>query len=67
MPKICRRMGLKSNETYLLKDLLLDEDFRKLAKKKLNNVEYRALGIGEKPIKRRVKRVDKTTTLEDFF
>ena len=67
MPKICRRMGLKSHEIHLLKDLLKDADFRILAKKKLNNVEYRTLGIGEKPVKRRVKRNDKTTTLGDFF
>ena len=67
MPYICRRLGLKSNEIYLLKDLLNDESFVKKAKTKLNNAEYRMLGIGEKPKQRRIKRKDKTTTLEEWL
>lgn len=67
IPKICRRLGLKSNEDYLLKDLLNDESFRKKAKIKLNNVEYRMLGIGEKPKQRRIKRKNKTVTLDKWL
>jgi hypothetical protein len=67
IPRICMRLGLKSNEDYLLKDLLKDESFVKKAKTKLNNVEYRMLGIGEKPRQRRVKRTNKTVTLDKWL
>jgi len=66
LPKICRRLGIK--EYHLLSDLLLDEDFILYVKNKLNNTEYRALGLGEKPRKTRPKKIrDRTTTLEDFL
>ena len=67
MPKICRRLGLKSHEDYLLKDLLKDESFLKKAKTKLNNAEYRMLGIGEKPKQKRFKRKNKTVTLDEWL
>jgi hypothetical protein len=67
LPYICRRLGLKSNEVYLLKDLLNDESFLKTAKTKLNNVEYRMLGLGEKPRQKRIKRKNKTVTLDKWL
>lgn len=66
MPRICRRLGLK--EVHLLQDLLYDEDFVAHCKNRLNNTEYRMLGLGEKPRKTRPKKQkDKTMTLEDFM
>jgi len=66
IPSICRRLGLK--EERLLNQLLLDEDFKKFAKTKLNNAECRLLKIGEK--KRRKKTdpviVGKQSSLLDF-
>ena len=47
--------------------LLNDESFLKTAKTKLNNVEYRMLGIGEKPRQKRIKRKNKTVTLDKWL
>jgi len=58
MTGICRRLGLREDSCHLLKDLLQDENFKKAAKKKLNNSECRFLQIGEK------KRRKKTAPLE---
>ena len=52
IPAICRRVGLKSNEEYLLKQLLEDEDFAEYVKKKVNNVERRTLKLSEKKRKK---------------
>jgi len=51
VPPICRKLGVKNER--LLRQLLKDEEFVNMAKKKLNNAECRILGIGEK--KRRKK------------
>ena len=48
IPSICRRVGLKSNEEYLLNQLLEDNDFAKYVKTKVNNVERRTLKLEEK-------------------
>ena len=55
IPSICRRVGLKSNEGYILKQLLEDEEFSTYVKKKVNNVERRTLKLGEKTRKKKVK------------
>ncbi|SVC32890.1 uncharacterized protein METZ01_LOCUS285744 [marine metagenome] len=52
IPAICRRVGLKSNEEYLLEQLLEDEDFAEYVKKKVNNVERRTLKLSEKKRKK---------------
>jgi len=51
VPPICRKLGVKNEKT--LRQLLMDEDFKEWAKKKLNHSECRILKIGEK--KRRKK------------
>tara|TARA_A100001201_G_scaffold17622_1_gene20336 strand:+ start:2857 stop:3693 length:837 start_codon:yes stop_codon:yes gene_type:complete len=57
IPKICRRLGLKKEESYLLSQLFKDEEFKEWAKKKLDNSQCRLLGLGEK------KRRKKTTPI----
>jgi len=52
IPAICRRVGLKSNEEYLLKQLLKDGVFAEYVKQKVNNVERRTLKLGEKKRKK---------------
>lgn len=65
--KICRKLGLKNNERYLLKDLLKDESVREFAKTKLSHQQWRLLGYGEKKnrVNKKYKK-DYTKTLEDF-
>jgi len=41
-------VGLKSNEEYLLNQLLEDNDFANYVKTKVNNVERRTLKLEEK-------------------
>jgi len=66
VPNICRRLGLKSGEARLLKQLIEDDDFREHAKKQLNNGDCRLIGLGEKRIpKPRVKKI-KQMSLGDF-
>tara|TARA_R110000822_G_scaffold46818_6_gene124543 strand:- start:760 stop:1605 length:846 start_codon:yes stop_codon:yes gene_type:complete len=66
IPNICRRLGLKSGEARLLKQLIEDEDFTAYAKKKLNNGDCRLIGLGEKRTpKPRVKKM-KQLNLGDF-
>lgn len=67
IPSLSRRLGVK--EERLLKQLLLDDDFKQHAKTKLNNSECRLLGIGEK---KRRKKTDpvisvKQTTLGEWL
>ena len=65
--KICRKIGLRSNERYLLKDLLKNKEVRDFVKTKVSHQQWRMLGYGEK--KNRVNKSykkDYTKTLEDF-
>ena len=64
IPNICRRIGLKRNEEYILDQLLEDEDFVKYVTKKVNNAERRALKLKEKTRKKVVK--EKIKTLEEW-
>ena len=50
--KICKRVGLKPNESHLFVELLNDPDFEKRVKKKVSNAEWRKLGLGEKKIRK---------------
>tara|TARA_R100000152_G_C6781951_1_gene217725 strand:- start:1174 stop:2016 length:843 start_codon:yes stop_codon:yes gene_type:complete len=65
MPSICRRVGLKSNESYLLEQLLEDEDFAEYVKRKVNHTERRMLNLGEKKRKIR-KKQPKLKGLEEW-
>ena len=66
IPKLSRRLGVKNPK--VLKQLLLDEEFKQYAKTKLNNAECRILKIGEK---RKRKKTDpikvSQTSLGDFL
>jgi len=65
--KICKRVGLKSNESHLFLDLLTDVDFEKKVKSKVSNAEWRKLGLGEKKMRKNKQYYAKSiTTLEDF-
>jgi len=61
MPNLCRRVGLRGGDERLFKQLLNDENFVKMVKKKLNNAECRLVGIGEKKIRKEKKKVKKMT------
>ena len=61
VPSICRRVGLKSNEEYLLNQLLEDNDFADFVKTKVNNTERRTLKLGEK---KKAKKQPKSTGLD---
>ena len=43
--QICRRLGLKSNESYILKQLKKDPEFKKYMKKKLNGIQKRMMNV----------------------
>ena len=47
IPTICRKVGLKSHEAYLLTQLLEDADFTQFVKSRVNNVERRTLQLGD--------------------
>ena len=65
--KICRKIGLKNNERYLLKDLLKDKSIRDFVKTKVSHQQWRMLGYGEKKnrVNKKYKK-DYTKTLEDY-
>ena len=66
--RILRRLGFKINEWGLLMDIVNgSEKFRYYTQKRLNNQEYRLLGIGEKPITRKKVRKKSKKTLEDYI
>ncbi len=67
MRKICRRLKLKYSEEENLEDLLKDETFLSFAKEKLNNKEYRMLGLGEKPRKKRNAPIKPTSNLGEWY
>ena len=65
--KICKRVGLKANESHLFSILLNDPDFEKKVKGKVSNAEWRKLGLGEKKLRKNKTYYTKSlTTLEDF-
>jgi hypothetical protein len=65
VPSICRRIGLKSNESYILEQLLEDKDFAEYVKKRVNNTERRVLNLSEK--KRTKKKISpKQKGLEEW-
>lgn len=66
IPYLCRRLGLKSGEEKLLRQLCQDEEFSHWAKTKLNNGECRLLGLGEKKIRKSKVKV-KVSKLSDYY
>tara|TARA_R100000234_G_scaffold113863_1_gene88603 strand:+ start:2498 stop:3331 length:834 start_codon:yes stop_codon:yes gene_type:complete len=64
--RICRRVGLKPNEEHYLRDLVKDPDFLEFVRGKLDNKNYRMLGLGEKPKTVRRRSFVKNSELGDF-
>jgi hypothetical protein len=69
MPKICRRLGLRKDEGYLLKQLIQDKEFVEWAKTKLDNGECRLLGLGEKRRRRKTDPIipNRNTQLDGWL
>lgn len=66
IPRISRRLGVKNPK--VLQQLLMDNNFKEHAKKKLNNGECRLLKIGEKRRRRKTDPIRvKQSSLEDFL
>lgn len=67
VPRLLKRLGLKSDEERLFRQLIKDEDFLKFAKKKFNNEECRLMGLGEKKVRKSKPKRPKIKTLEEFL
>ena len=66
VPSLSRRLKVKNPD--VLKQLLMDEDFKEWAKKKLNNAECRILKIGEKRRRKKTTPIEvNQSSLEDFI
>lgn len=66
LPSICRKLGLKKRESYLLDDLLKDPDFVDYAKTVLDNKQCRMLKLGEKKRRKKTDPTPVSSYLEDF-
>ena len=64
VPKICAKLGLKTRDSYLVKSLLNNDEYREWATKKLDSNECKILNL-KKP-RKKTPRVYKTKTLGDF-
>jgi len=64
---IASRLGLRRHETYLIQDLLKNEEFKKYAMTKLNNSECRLLKLGEKKVRKIDNIVLPTPTLDKWL
>ena len=67
LPSIARRLGLKAHESYLLDDLLKNEQFKTFAKTKLNNGECRLLNLGEKKRRKKTEVIVPQRGLAEWF
>lgn len=65
LPNICRRLGLRSSEERLLRQLLEDDEFKQYVKTKLNNSDCRLLGFEKKEVRERKPKM-KQYSLGDF-
>lgn len=63
VPKICNKLGLKTKDSYLVKSLLMDEEYKNWAISKLDKEECKLLGL-VKPRKKSVRLVN--TKLGDY-
>ena len=52
LPKICEKLGLKYSDSYLVKSLIMNDEYREYAISKLDSKECKILGI-KKPRKKR--------------
>jgi len=67
IPTICRKLNLRAEEQHLLKLLLEDSEFQAYAKTKLNNKQYRILGLGERTKRRVIPPKEEIVTLDRWF
>ena len=67
LPTICRKLKLRTEEQHLLKLLLEDSDFQTYAKTKLNNKQYRILGLGERTQRRVIAPKEEVVTLDRWL
>jgi len=63
VPKICNKLGLKGKDSYLVKSLLKNEDYKNWAISKLDKDECKILGL-KKPRKKTIRLVN--TKLGDW-
>jgi hypothetical protein len=63
--QICRKVGLKSHEKYILEQMKQDPDFVKYMKTKLNNVQKRRAKIPDRVSK--VKKKNKQVGLDNWM
>ena len=63
LPKVSRKLGLKSHECYLISDLMKDDHFKDYMRSKLDGVETRALGLGSKKRRKKLDRVQPNNDL----
>tara|TARA_R110000744_G_scaffold193007_1_gene312049 strand:- start:310 stop:1152 length:843 start_codon:yes stop_codon:yes gene_type:complete len=66
VPNLCKRLGLKPSEERLYRQLIQEESFKKNAMSKLNNMECRLMGLGEKRTPKTKSKTIKQMTLGDF-
>ena len=52
IPKICEKLGLKYSDSYLIKSLIMNDEYKEYATSKLDSNECKILGI-KKPRKKR--------------
>ena len=64
-PSICRKLGLRPNEWYLLESLKKDPELANWLRKKLGNEDRRYVGLKDK-IRIKVSDTHKQMILEDF-
>jgi len=64
VPSICSKLGLKVVDSYIVKSLLVDEQYREWAVKKLTSEECKILGL-KKPRRKRVSV--RKVKLEDYL
>jgi len=62
---ICKRLGLKDTEVYLLRHLLKDEEYRIFARKRLTKEECKIVGL-KKPTRKKEKVKKIIKSLEEF-
>ncbi len=67
LPTICRKLKLRTEEQHLLKLLLEDSEFQTYAKNKLNNKQYRILGLGERTQRRVIAPKEEVVTLDRWL
>ena len=67
LPYICKKLGLRESDVYLLRSLLKSEEYKMYAAKILSADECKVLGIKKPRRVRETKRKATVKSLEDFL